>query len=101
MVSTPATRELYALCNSQSASNLLSFQPHMTDWRWEFQQKEKQLGFGVLQKPYILHLTTLIFASFYPVRGISDLAWAELLEMNPDNDPAGSPVRPRKLCYKM
>lgn len=61
----------------------------MTDWRWEFQQKKKQLGIGVLQKPCILNLTTFIYASFHTVNSISNSANSMLVEMKADNDAAG------------
>lgn len=65
----------------------------MTVWRWEFQQKKKQLGIGVLQKHCILNLTTFTYASFHTVNSISNSAYSMLLEMKADNDPAGGLVK--------
>lgn len=96
LVSTLKTFELSALCNSQSAFNPLykvSFLLKMTDRRWELQQKRKQLGTGVLQKPYILNLTIFIYASFHTVSSISDTAYSKLAELKADNEPAGGPVK--------
>lgn len=102
MVSTLTTPELSALCNSQSAFNPLhkvSFLLKMTDWRWEFQQKKKQLGIGVLQKLCILNSTTFIYASFHTVSSISYSACSMLLEIKADNNPVGGPVKPLKLGF--
>lgn len=68
-----------------------------------FNKRKNNLALGSCRNRifYILHLTTVIFASFYTVRRISDLACSKLLEMKSDNDPVGSPVSPLKLCYKI
>lgn len=61
----------------------------MTDRRWELQQKGKELGTEVLQKLWILNLTTFIYGCFHTVITISNSAYSMLLEMKDDNDSVG------------